>query len=86
MKAKEFINKFENVYKIKYHGEILYNVLLKNHDKMLVNNLICETLHPENRIGELYKVLSTMTHKDQQIMIKQYNDYSIKNKIFSSKK
>jgi uncharacterized delta-60 repeat protein len=86
MKAKDFINEFENVYKIKYNGEILYNVLLKNHDKMIVNNLICETLHPENRICEFYKVLSTMSHKDQQIMIKQYNEYSIKNKIFSSKK
>ena len=86
MKAKNFINKFENVKKIKYNGEMLYNVLLKEHDKMIVNNLICETLHPENKIGELYKVLSKMSQIEQQKFIKEYNDYSIKNNIFSSKR
>ncbi len=85
MKAKDFINKFDNVHKIRYTGEVLYNVLLRHHDKMVVNNLICETLHPENIIGELYKVLSTMTPKEQQLMIKQYNEYSIKNNIFTLK-
>ena len=29
-KAKEFIGKYENVYKVKYNGEILYNVLLED--------------------------------------------------------
>ena len=86
MKAKYFINKFENVKKIKYNGEILYNVLLKHHDKMMVNNLICETLHPDNKIGELYKVLSKMSQTEQQKFIKEYNNYSIKNNIFSSKR
>ena len=85
MKAKDFINKFENVKKIKYNGEILYNVLLKEHDKMMVNNLICETLHPENKIVELYKILSKMPQIEQQKIIKEYNDYCIKNNTFSSK-
>ena len=31
-----------------YNSETLFNVLLKKHDKMMINNLICETLHPEN--------------------------------------
>ena len=57
IKAKEFIGIFENVYKIKYKGEMLYNVLMEKHDKMIVNNLICETLHPENIIAKLYKTL-----------------------------
>jgi hypothetical protein len=57
IKAKEFINMFENVYKVKSKGEILYNVLMEKHDKMIVNNLICETLHPENSIAKLYRVL-----------------------------
>ena len=33
---------------VPYNGETLFNVLLKKHDKMMINNLICETLHPEN--------------------------------------
>jgi hypothetical protein len=28
--------------------------LLANHGTMEVNNLVCETLHPENRIAKLY--------------------------------
>jgi len=42
------------VHKIKYHGEILYNVLMEKHDKMIVNNLIVETLHPKNIIAKIY--------------------------------
>jgi hypothetical protein len=86
MKAKDFINKFENVKKQKYRGEVLYNVLLKEHDKMMVNNLICETLHPENKMVELYKILSKMPQIEQQKIIKEYNDYCIKNNTFSKKR
>jgi hypothetical protein len=58
--AKVFVGKINNVTKIKYTGEILYNVLMEEHDKMVVNNLICETLNPENRIAKIYKVLEKM--------------------------
>jgi len=52
----------------------------------MVNNLICETLHPENKMVELYKILSKLSVADQKQVIKKYNDYSIKNNIFSSKR
>jgi hypothetical protein len=52
--AKTFVEKFERVVKVKYNGEILYNVLMEEYSQMLVNNLICETLHPENIIAKLY--------------------------------
>jgi hypothetical protein len=51
IKANEFIGKYINIYKIKYTGEILYNVIMENHSIMSVNNLICETLHPDNKIA-----------------------------------
>ena len=72
-KAKWFLHKFENVKKVKYNGEILYNVLLEKHDKMVVNNLICETLHPENRIAKLYTYLQKFNPKEQQFLISQLN-------------
>jgi len=50
------VSTFENVYKINYTGEPLYNVLMEEHDKMIVNNLICETLHPKSLIAELYSI------------------------------
>ena len=52
--AKTFIGKCKNVVKIKYGGEILYNVLLDTYSLMNVNNFICETLHPNNIIAKLY--------------------------------
>ena len=30
---------------------------METHDKMIVNNLICETLHPENCVAKLYEIL-----------------------------
>jgi hypothetical protein len=54
MEAQEFIGKFDTVYRLKYTGEILYNVLMEKYEKMMVNNLICETLHPENIVARLY--------------------------------
>jgi len=52
--AETFINK-DTIYEIKYNGEILYNVLLERHFSMRVHNLICETLHPENKVALFYK-------------------------------
>ena len=51
--AEELIN--ENIYKVKYNGEILYNILMEDYSKIVVNNLICETLHPDNLIAKLYR-------------------------------
>ena len=86
VKAKDFIDKFENVKKIKYTGEVLYNVLLKEHDKMMVNNLICETLNPENSSAKFYKCLQNLNPEEQKNLIENYNEYVIKNNVFSSKK
>ena len=48
VKARNLVDLCENVTFIPYNGDTLFNVLLKKHDKMMINNLICETLHPEN--------------------------------------
>ena len=44
IKARDIVDVCENVTFVPYNGETLYNVLLKTHDKMMINNLICETL------------------------------------------
>jgi len=53
--AYRFLNFSKKVTKVKYSGEILYNVLMKEHGIIEVNNLMCETLHPDNRIAKLYR-------------------------------
>jgi hypothetical protein len=90
VKAKELLElNNEGIYKVKYNGSLLYNVLLENkHDKMIVNNLICETLDPKNGIARMYLDLknSNYTDKEKQEFIKEYNEYIKQNKTFNSKK
>ena len=47
-KARDLVNKCDHVTKIPHDGAPLYNVLLPTHSRMVVNNLIAETLHPQN--------------------------------------
>jgi streptogramin lyase len=87
IKAKELLQlNNEGIYKVKYTGSPLYNVLLQDkHDKMIVNNLICETLDPENGISRMYLDLKNANFalKERENFIKKYNEYVIQNKIFS---
>ena len=84
-KAIEFIEHSDNIYKVKYKGEILYNVLLEKHDKMIANNLITETLNPVNPIAKMYTNLKKCDEYTREIIIKQYNDFMIKNNKFTPK-
>ena len=46
-----FVEHFDRVKKICYTGETLYSVLMETHERINVNNLICETLHPATYLG-----------------------------------
>lgn len=83
--AKSFLGKFEGVKKVKYTGEILYNVLMEDYSKMRVNNLTCETLDPNNIIAKLYtkKCKYTIENRDKIVGLlkeclqkKDYNTYN----------
>ena len=43
------------VKKVKYDGQLLYNILLEQYGVVRINNLTCETLHPDNAIAKLYQ-------------------------------
>ena len=60
IKARDLADMCKNVKKVAYNGETLYNVLLEKHGKMLVNNMICETLHPENITAKFAKSKSSV--------------------------
>ncbi len=75
-----------NIYKVPYQGQKLYNVMLKDkHDYMRVNNLIAETLHPENEFVKHYISLKnkTCSSSEKSIIVKEYNKYisKVKNVI-----
>ena len=76
--AYRFLDYSDKVKKVKYSGETLYNVLLAEHSTINVNNLICETLHPDNIIAKLY-----MRKEDIRPLVCQLNS-SLENKDFDS--
>jgi hypothetical protein len=86
MKAEEFIENNVNVHKIKNNEKPVYNVLMEEHNKMVVNNLICETLDPNNFIAKLYMFLRNKTPKEQQRITNLYNEYILDNNIFDETK
>jgi hypothetical protein len=52
--AYNFLGKFPGVNKVEYRGDTLYNILMENNEKIIVNNIVCETLDPQNIIAKLY--------------------------------
>ena len=85
IEAKNFLNKFENVNKVKYTGETLYNVLMENHEKMIINNLICETLNPTNGMAKLQKKILGLTQEEQGELINKCNEYARAANVFTPK-
>lgn len=57
VQAKYLLKLLKNkkkVYSVKYNNELLYNILMEKHQQMSVNNMMVETLDPENIIAKLY--------------------------------
>ena len=57
VQSKQLING-TTIEKIPYRGLPLYNILLEQHDVMMVNGLVCETLNPENSIAKYYVMMA----------------------------
>jgi hypothetical protein len=82
VKASGLLGLNDKITKIEYNNELLYNVLMENHDKMIVNNLICETLDPTSIVAEFYKASKNMDDKRKNILTKWYNsEYRKRNKL-----
>jgi len=69
--ASELVSESNLIKEIPYKKEVLYNILMNKHEKMLVNNLIVETLDPENIVGQLYG--GEFNTKEQEVIIKYTN-------------
>ena len=53
VQAKHFVGRVEGVHNVPYNGkDVLYNVLQEKHGLMSVNNMVLETLHPENKVAK----------------------------------
>lgn len=76
IEARKFVDKFTNVLKVKYDREVLYNVLMDKYSTICVNNLVYETLNPENIIAKIY---TNKTIKDKNLLISELNKIMLKN-------
>jgi hypothetical protein len=76
--AIELLDKYSNVQLVPYHGEILYNILMKTHDKVVINNMICETLHPDNIVAKIYNIGNQDERSQIFVLLKNH----IKNKDY----
>ena len=84
VRANDLVNN-ESIHKIEYNEEILYNILMEDHEKVSVNNMICETLHPTNYVAQLYRVMNKLDHSERERLIKEVNRLVVKNKTFALK-
>ena len=77
VEAKKLVALLDNglVEFVEYTGETLYNVLLEEHSKIIVNNMICETLHPFNKIAIFHTCTNfyNVSELEQQILVKEFN-------------
>jgi len=69
VRAEAFLGKVEGVKKVEYQGQVLYNILLEQAYAVKVNNLICETLHPDNLIAKLYTSNMSEQYKESLIVV-----------------
>ena len=84
MRSEDLVDKCEGVCRIKYHGAILYNVLMEKHDKMVINNLICETLHPNNIMAKICG--GKYTSEEKKKLYNELNSALITNDLNACKK
>lgn len=76
VRSEYLIEYIPGVYKVQYNKERLYNVLLKEHSTMTVNNLIVETMNPNHMLAKIYS--GNYTPEQRNLMIKMLNHHNIK--------
>ena len=58
--------------RVKYNGQTLYNILLEDYSWVMVNDMVCETLQPENEIAKWYLSDLPQLYKDKIITVMNY--------------
>jgi hypothetical protein len=78
IKAEKLCQISSNFYMLKYNNLPVYNVLLKDHSTMNVNNLIVETMYPKHILAKIYS--GNYTPQEKNTLITIFNKYSAKQK------
>lgn len=67
-----FVNN-TTITKVPYNNELLYNIVMEQHDTMIINGLLCETLDPENSIAKLYQLYNSVPLDKKEHIMKFWN-------------
>ena len=63
--------KLPGVKHVQYHKETLYNVLMESYNIMSVNNMVVETLHPDNLLAKLYRASKTRSLEERNSLVNE---------------
>jgi hypothetical protein len=72
VQAKKLVGRHKGVKRVKYNGQTLYNILLEDYSWVMVNDMVCETLHPENELAKWYLSDLPQSYKDKIITVMNY--------------
>lgn len=84
MECENLVQYVPTIYKIPYNKNILYNVLLDHYSVMSINNLVVETLHPNNMIAKIYTGNYSQVQKNR--LIHSLNKYTKRHTEIINKK
>jgi len=73
VKARQLLDISNGVSEIPYKGDVLYNIVLEKHLVVNINNLMCETLHPNNPIAKLYLNVTNDEYKNKLVEVLNYS-------------
>ena len=62
---------------IKNNNDTLYNILTENYSTYIANNMVSETLDPENRTSLIYQCLQKASIKETNETLAKYNDFNM---------
>jgi hypothetical protein len=81
--AKYFTLWNKKVKEVKYNGETLYNVSLRTHEQMKVNEMVVETLHPSHDIVKAYELMESTEDELEKVRIVRMINEEYNNKVFA---
>ena len=62
---------------IKNNNDTLYNILTENYSTYIANNMVSETLDPENRTSLIYQCLQKASIKETNETLTKYNEFNM---------
>jgi len=85
VRAEYLVQYIPSVYKVIYNKYKLYNVLLRDHSTMTINNMVTETMNPNHILAKIYS--GNYTFEQRNKLINKLNNYNIiQRKMFAVSK